>query len=161
MFYTTTFLHLPLTKEVGVIFHQVPTLATSTSKPSLPELNAVMRRIDLLCKLFAPIFISVIAILAANIRVTIFIILSTNLVSVAIESFSAKKVWTECERLQAPRPIAEPQDGETDLSLVETRWEKWSHGLRLFFRSEIWIRKFSSVRSLNHVSSHGLTFAAI
>ncbi|KAH0603881.1 uncharacterized protein H6S33_007540 [Morchella sextelata] len=39
----------------------VPRLATGTSKPSLPELNAVMRRIDLICKLLSPIFMSAIS----------------------------------------------------------------------------------------------------
>lgn len=106
-----------------------------------------MRRIDLLCKLAAPVFVSVIAILAGSVHATIFIIAGMNLVSVGVEWFAAKSVWMKCIKLHAPKSISEPdradEPGEIGLSRIESRRERWSGGLILFFRSEIWIRKFS------------------
>ncbi|KAH8148556.1 uncharacterized protein LAJ45_07267 [Morchella importuna] len=119
----------------------VPRLATGTSKPSLPELNAVMRRIDLICKLLSPIFMSAIVLWTSSMRVTILITAGINFLSMGIEWFAARRVWRECERLQAPKALDAEQTGDGSGNMFKL--ERWRQSLNIFFRSEIWIPSLS------------------
>jgi iron-regulated transporter 1 len=125
--------------SLTMVLDQVPRLATGTSKPSLPELNAVMRRIDLICKLLSPIFMSAIVLWTSSMRVTILITAGINFLSMGIEWFAARRVWRGCERLQAPKVLNARQTGDGSGNMFKL--ERWRQSLNLFFRSEIWIRE--------------------
>jgi iron-regulated transporter 1 len=65
----------------------------------LTHLNAVMRRIDLLCKLVAPMVISLIASSAQSVRIAVAAVAGMSAASWGIEVLSAKHVWKTCPRL--------------------------------------------------------------
>ncbi|KFY28471.1 hypothetical protein V491_00447 [Pseudogymnoascus sp. VKM F-3775] len=65
---------------------------------ALRVINAQMRRIDLICKLIGPLFISLISTKAA-----ILINLGMNVASVAIEYFAIAQVYYEMPELQQPK----------------------------------------------------------
>ncbi|KAL7268886.1 hypothetical protein RUND412_008476 [Rhizina undulata] len=133
----------------------IPTLASPASTPSLHVLNASMRRIDLICKLIAPIFISLIAMLARSVRITVFVVLATNALSVGVEWIAAKRVWKECPKLREPRRAGPAPDEETiatateevlgEVSEPETvnKLGKLGQGLKLYFGSNVWIPSFA------------------
>lgn len=66
------------------------------------ELNARMRRIDLLCKLLGPLAISAIAV--ASIQIAIWATLGMNLVSVGVEYLFIEQVYNMVPQLQRERP---------------------------------------------------------
>jgi len=95
----------------------VPTVADSVTSPgssdtvyTLTRLNATMRRIDLICKLFAPLVISTIFESFSSYAWGVLFLLTTNFVGQFVEPWLARRVWNGCERLQAPkiRDIAAP-----------------------------------------------------
>jgi iron-regulated transporter 1 len=126
----------------------VPTLATATSTPSLPTLNAGMRRIDLICKLVAPVFISAVALALQSIKLTTIMIAATNAASVPVEWVAAYSVWKTNARLRAHRLPAESahdtsgsNDGTPGGLREKICW--WGRGVIFFFSSDIWIPSIS------------------
>ncbi|CAG8973616.1 hypothetical protein HYALB_00002181 [Hymenoscyphus albidus] len=78
----------------------VPTAADPTHmKYNLTYLNSVMRRIDLTCKLLAPIMISV-TISTTSVRIGILVVAAMNALSWGVELWCAKRVWNRNSRLR-------------------------------------------------------------
>lgn len=71
---------------------------------TLTKLNATMRRIDLICKLFAPLFISAI-VEATSPAAGVLLIGFVNVISIAVEKWFAGRVWNTCARLRAPKSM--------------------------------------------------------
>lgn len=71
----------------------------------LQVMNAQMRRIDLLCKLFGPLFIAMID--AYSSRVAIIVNFAMNAASIAVEYFAIARVYYEVPELQETK--AKPQ----------------------------------------------------
>ncbi|KAH9212610.1 hypothetical protein DL95DRAFT_436686 [Leptodontidium sp. 2 PMI_412] len=65
----------------------------------LTHLNSVMRRIDLICKLIAPILISII-VSATSTRIGVIVVGGMSAASWAVEIFCARRVWNRNPRLQ-------------------------------------------------------------
>ncbi|KAG4432221.1 hypothetical protein IFR05_012302, partial [Cadophora sp. M221] len=65
----------------------------------LTHLNSVMRRIDLICKLIAPILISII-VSATSTRIGVLVVGAMSAASWAVEIFCARRVWNRNPRLQ-------------------------------------------------------------
>ncbi|OTA54297.1 hypothetical protein K449DRAFT_297607, partial [Hypoxylon sp. EC38] len=98
----------------------VVTVAAPAGHPyDLTHLNAVMRRIDLVCKLISPILISVVISALGSIRLGVIFTGLTSLVCIPIEVFSAKRVWNSSPLLQAPRP--------------------YFHGFEMYFSTTVWV----------------------
>lgn len=76
-------------------------------------LNAQMRRIDLLCKLFGPLFIALIA--GFSTKVAIIANLVMNVTSSVLEYFAIARVYDEVPELQEAKqkPRSEPADAES------------------------------------------------
>jgi len=127
----------------------VPTLATATSTPSLPTLNAGMRRIDLICKLVAPVFISAVALALQSIKLTAIMIAAINAASVPVEWVAAYRVWKTNARLRAHRPppveSADNTPGSNDGTPggLREKIHRWGRGLIFFFSSDVWIPSIS------------------
>ncbi|KAF2973430.1 hypothetical protein GQX73_g54 [Xylaria multiplex] len=120
----------------------------------LTNLNAVMRRIDLVCKLISPIFISVVISATDSVRVGVLYTGFTSLISIPIELISAKRVWSGSEVLQAPKPIPiyEPAEGATAARAGErelgigpwsSKLRQYFNGLEMYFSTSVWIPSFS------------------
>ncbi|KAL7628232.1 hypothetical protein AAE478_002431 [Parahypoxylon ruwenzoriense] len=108
----------------------------------LTHLNAVMRRIDLVCKLISPILISVVISALGSVRLGVVFTGLTSLVSVPIEVFSAKRVWNNNALLQAPRPVAPPQPAATSPRASRSwiaRSRQYFHGFEMYFGTIVWI----------------------
>ncbi|KAI1268790.1 Ferroportin1-domain-containing protein [Xylariaceae sp. FL1019] len=117
----------------------------------LTNLNAVMRRIDLVCKLIAPIAISIIISATGSVRVGVVYTALTSLISIPIELLSAKRVWNACPVLQAPKLIAQPRHTQEQESTVsdhrlmgiisswQTRVRQHFHGFETYFSTKVWV----------------------
>ena len=139
--------------------------ASSNGQPyDLTHLNSTMRRIDLICKLLAPILISVI-ISATGIKIGVVVVGSTSAVSWAIESICAKRVWDYNSRLQEPKHSSEPsQSGSASdvfhpldprpqglLLRIIGGFRRYTQDIRNYFSSTVWIP--SLALSLLHLSA--------
>ncbi|KAJ8058287.1 hypothetical protein OCU04_012481 [Sclerotinia nivalis] len=128
----------------------------------LTHLNSTMRRIDLGCKLFAPILISFL-ISALGIKIGVVLVGGMNAVTWGVEMWCARRVWKSNTRLQMRKDIG----NDEVVSNVQVRglMEKIAQALRLYredfqnyFSSKVWIPSLSL--SLLHLSalSYGATF---
>lgn len=138
----------------------VPILATPTSRPPLHVLNATMKRIDLISKLVAPLFVSVAAIWVQSLRMTTLVIAAIQALSVIPEMVTARRVWLSSPRLQESRehlysatvtesedlPIpemalrrnsSESIENAQDRPSFKERMKIWNHGLHLYFSSPV------------------------
>ena len=135
----------------------------------LTHLNSAMRRIDLICKLIAPILISVI-ISATNVKIGVLVVGSMSAASWAVELWCAKRVWDLNPRLQAPKgtgdreirdqsvghfSILEP-DPQTFLMKVATAIRQYIQDFQNYFSSMVWTP--SLALAFLHISA--LTYSA-
>ena len=129
----------------------------------LTHLNSALRRIDLICKLIAPILISVV-VSATSVRVGVLAVGGMSVTSWAVEVWCAKMVWNLNPRLREPKPVAEQViSGDVGalpplVSLHRTCWSRLSPGLRRYtqdfrnyFSSMVWIPSLSL--SFLHISA--------
>ncbi|KAI9738943.1 MAG: hypothetical protein M1818_005257 [Claussenomyces sp. TS43310] len=132
--------------------------APSGNAYDLTHLNAVMRRIDLICKLVAPIFISAIISTTASVQLGVLIVGAMSASSWGFEWLCAKRVWNSNSRLRtpktAPAELASPALELHDSSPVpqqilprgrnfigkSSSWlEKYCQDFKSYFSSIIWI----------------------
>lgn len=146
----------------------VPTLAlpasgsTTQSYFSLTHLNAMMSRIDLVCKLGSPILVSLL-VARTSATVAVFSMLASNILSWPLEFWTARAVWNASPALRIAKEATKsseriPEDVERSsrgrsyqtpsaISRIRTVWlvsfYKWimEYGSRLheFFATEIYI----------------------
>ncbi|KAK0104551.1 hypothetical protein ONS95_004839 [Cadophora gregata] len=123
----------------------------------LTHLNSVMRRIDLICKLIAPILISVI-ISATSTRTGVLVVGSMGAISWAAEILCAQRVWNQNPCLQALKTTN--SDGSVDTQVLHpvTNLDRISQGLcryaqdfKTYFSSTVWIP--SVALALLHLSA--------
>jgi iron-regulated transporter 1 len=133
----------------------------------ITHLNSVMRRIDLVCKLIAPILISLI-ISATDVQIGVLVVAGMSAMSWSVEMLSARHVWNRNPALQelkvVPVHTLQSTDGMVPLRLnmlfgpVTRALEHYVQDFRNYFSTTIWIPSFSL--SLLHLSalSYGATF---
>ncbi|KAK6352968.1 hypothetical protein TWF696_004958 [Orbilia brochopaga] len=127
----------------------VPTLASAAGESSLHKLNAIMRRIDLTCKVLAPGFVTLLPISFNAIQTTaphsmfwsVVVIASISFLSPWVEWVSAQRVWSQSELLQAPK-IIEP-DSSQDETSIATRMRRKFSGLVSFCHSAVFLPTIS------------------
>jgi iron-regulated transporter 1 len=143
----------------------------------LTRLNSVMRRIDLICKLVAPIMVSVIISATSSVKVGVFVVGGMSAASWALEWRCAKRVWDENEKLRVRKnsaPAIESENEQTsgeipalerirsqgqNLLGVTTTWvQRYASDFKLYFSSNVWVP--SMALSLLHLSvlSYSATF---
>src|SRR6266480_1163431 len=89
----------------------VPILApvTTSGGYTLTHVNAMMARVDMICKLISPIavswFLSVV-----SIRVGVVVVAVTNGMSFAAELWSAGKLWNQCPQLSELKTVPTPDN---------------------------------------------------
>lgn len=121
----------------------------------LTHLNSAMRRIDLICKLIAPILISLI-VSATNVKIGVLVVGAMSTASWSIELWCVRRVWNLNSRLREPEVVIDPvsEDGNVVLPPLETTrrscWSKTSQGFRRYvqdfrnyFSSLVWIPSLS------------------
>ncbi|KAI0846899.1 Ferroporti-1 [Daldinia vernicosa] len=121
----------------------VVTVAAPAGNPyDLTHLNAVMRRIDLVCKLISPILTSAVISALGSIRLGVVFTGLTSLISIPIEVFSARRVWNSSPLLQAPRAVPTSQPAvvtqETSRSWI-SRTRQYFHGFEMYFSTSVWV----------------------
>ncbi|KAI1206426.1 Ferroporti-1 [Annulohypoxylon truncatum] len=116
----------------------VVTVAAPAGSPyNLTHLNAVMRRIDLVCKLISPILIAAVISALGSIRLGVVFTGLTSLVCIPIEVFSARRVWSGSPLLQAPRAM--PPSQPTTTQTTPSSWIARIHGFELYFNTTVWV----------------------
>ncbi|KAM0152008.1 hypothetical protein ACHAPG_007900 [Botrytis cinerea] len=140
----------------------VAAAAPEGNEYDLTHLNSSMRRIDLSCKLLAPILISFL-ISRWGINIGVIVVGGMSAASWGLEMWSARRVWSSNPRLQKRKKIRN-DEGVSNVEVQSLR-EKIMRGLRLhredfrnYFSSKVWIPSMSL--SLLHLSalSYGATF---
>lgn len=137
----------------------VVTAASPDGQPyDLTHLNSAMRRIDLVCKLIAPIVISIVVSMT-NIRIGVLVVGTMSTVSWAVESYCARRVWIRNARLNATK-IVEDLDSaeilrlpmsESFLSRINRSLQRYIKDFRMYFSSSVWIPSLSL--ALLHISA--------
>ena len=130
---------------------------------SLTHLNAVMRRIDLLCKLLAPLAVSFV-ISFTSLRACVKLVAGISTLSWGFEVWSARSVWQCNPRLRQAkldRDAAEMEVLRYETSLesltrklgkgIASSWTRKVSQTRQYFASDIWIPSLSL--SLLHLST--------
>ena len=138
-----------------------------SSPAQLTRLNAVMRRIDLICKLIGPVFISVI-ISSTSIQIGVLMIAVSNALTLGVEIWCARQVWDTHPQLRrsvisaAEEIEMSPRDSPASsqpptLHARTVRWfaSQWAQILA-YFSTDVWIPSLSL--ALLHVSV--LTYSA-
>ncbi|KAL7795779.1 Ferroporti-1 [Trichoderma ceciliae] len=82
-------------------------IVSERNPEALQVMNAQMRRIDLLCKLFGPLFIAMVD--AHSSQLAIITNFAMNAASIAIEYFAIARVYYEVPGLQEAKPQPQPQ----------------------------------------------------
>jgi solute carrier family 40 (iron-regulated transporter), member 1 len=102
----------------------VPAMAASDSLSNtdgpppefgLTELNAVMSRIDLVCKLISPIAMSAFISVVGSVHIGILAVISLNCLTWSAEIWSARYVWKSSARLQAPKQLGTEGEGLNEI----------------------------------------------
>ena len=150
----------------------IPTLATNVVDDSeavqhdLTHLNAVMGRIDLVCKLGSPIMISMFMSVSKFPRLGAVILIAIGVITWPLEYWTAQSVWNRVERLREPKTIKvahtkefldveeSPSDNEKQGKFGRVscwcqslknlgalfRWiHEYGSGLRHYFTTDIWM----------------------
>lgn len=114
----------------------------------LTELNSIMRRIDLICKLIAPIFISII-ISTTNTQTGVMLVGGMSASSFLVEMWCAKRVWDRNAKVRAPKGGSQDQQHSelpTASSSPFSLWTKvsgsiqeYAQDFKYYFSSVVWI----------------------
>ncbi|KAK3681657.1 Ferroporti-1 [Podospora appendiculata] len=115
---------------------------------ALRVLNAQMRRIDLLCKLFGPLFIALIA--GVSTEVAIVVNFAMNVASVVVEYFAIVQVYQNVPDLQQPkrRPVAEhpappPSPSESSWNHIRAAGAKSASNFRFYLHHRVFLPSFA------------------
>ncbi|KAF8577863.1 hypothetical protein K439DRAFT_1664025 [Ramaria rubella] len=135
----------------------VPTIApqidsepahSHTSAYTLTRLNAVMRRIDLLCKLFSPVLISLIISFAGSVRVGAVVVGGMSVASWGLEWWCALRVWRGSPQLRRPKISVLPRNSQVDaesqqpapfLGHLLTWLQGYLHNVKQYFDADVWM----------------------
>ena len=131
----------------------VPVLATTVESDKglapydLTQLNAAMSRIDLICKLGAPIVMSMFMSATRSSRLGAVAMIALNCVSWPLEYWTARTVWQDSTRLREkkaenPTACAETEDVEPGRSLEYACVALWVPFYNVVGRVSSWIRQY-------------------
>lgn len=152
----------------------IPILAAQNhgSAYHLTHLNAVMRRIDLICKLISPLVISLIISLTGSTTTGVMVVAAMSASSWGVEVWCARRVWHANPRLrqprnnenavpsQSPEPAVSPKLGwlQRARRSVAAGFRNQARSLRDYFGSNVWIPSLSLALLHLSVLSYSATF---
>lgn len=138
----------------------VPTLANNHAgekqevRYDLTHLNAVMSRIDLVCKLGSPIMFSMFMASTKSPRLGAVALISLNLVTWPLEYWTARTVWSRVDRLQVPRIVSlasakqacttADSPGEDEKHDGFVHFFCWRQSLKAVEALSIWVHDYGS-----------------
>lgn len=137
----------------------VVTAASPERQPyDLTQLNSSMRRIDLICKLIAPITISIV-ISTTNVQIGVLVVGAMSTVSWAVECWCAKRVWNRNPSLRALKIVDDHSSPDnlpssvpaSLLSRANHRLQRYAGDFRMYFSSPVWLPSLSL--ALLHISA--------
>ena len=137
----------------------VVTAASPNGQPyDLTQLNSSMRRIDLICKLIAPITLSIV-ISTTSTQTGVLVVGSMSTISWAVEYWCARRVWLRNPRLKAPKATSDHSSPDTASSSVAASFisrakhsvQRYTGDFRTYFSSPVWIPSLSL--ALLHISA--------
>lgn len=138
----------------------------------LTHLNAVMRRIDLICKLIAPIIISAIIAFTKSTKIGVLVVAGTNILSWPADYVCARRVWASIPRLRRPRPTVvftdetsgpeEPENTPRVSPSLRRRaystFNRQLDSLRFYLSTPVWTPSLALALLHFSVLSNGATF---
>ena len=148
----------------------IPILAATssvTTKPTdeLTRLNAVIRRIDLMCKLIGPLVISLIITASGSTTTGVLAVAGMSCISWTIEICSARLVWRSSKKLQAAKNSTEgcrrsvnPHIGEQQKSLLQDTIHGQLRQFKQYFGTNVWVPSLSLAILHFSVLSYNATF---
>ena len=122
----------------------VPTLAGSTPDYDLTYLNAVMVRIDLICKLGSPIAISALMSVTSP-RLGPLLLALCNVISWPLEYWTARRVWSDSPNLRIPKEVLVKDSKTAQRSFgaafhAVTSWlQEYWQSLQSYFTAKVWM----------------------
>lgn len=144
-----------------------PTLDTAKTTPyDLTHLNTVIRRIDMLCKLIAPLAVSTFISVVGSERIAVTVVAFISTLSWGPECWCIRQAWNQNSRLRTPKaPVVDlTDDGPDDQmhegldgytkapnvplhptffqnSILDTKDSIRTHmeGIRYYFSTSVWI----------------------
>ena len=145
-------------------------LTGAVSPQRLTRLNAMMRRVDLICKLVAPVVISII-VSATSMRIGVMTVAGMSGTTWGIEVWCARRVWRSCPQLREARvrqPVEEIEMLDRSLPAVPEQntakagilrlWHSQSTQIRAYFSTSVWIPSLSLALLHLSVLSYSATF---
>lgn len=102
---------------------------------ALRAMNAKMRRIDLLCKLIAPLSIALLD--GYSTQVAIMVNLAMNIASISIEYFAIARVYNDEPSLQRPKEAAHSWTANGDMA------QKFMRDFRLYMGHDAFLPSFA------------------
>ena len=134
----------------------IPTLASGHEAGSLTTLNAVMRRIDLTCKILAPLVVAGTISLSSTATGAL-MIAGTSIASWGVEVLAAQYVWRCNPILHKPstqelqQPSVTPSSGQPNpVHTIARSTRMQMENLQAYFGANVWVPSFAL--SLLHVS---------
>jgi iron-regulated transporter 1 len=136
----------------------VVTAAASDGRPyDLTRLNSTMRRIDLICKLIAPILISVI-ISATSTRIGVLVVAGMSTSSWTLEVLCARRAWNQNPKLKATKSAEPVHTAHVRDLRLRSCWPGifevltyYFQDFKRYFSSNVWIP--SLALALLHISA--------
>jgi len=119
----------------------------------LMHLNSAMRRIDLICKLIAPISISIV-VSATGIKIGVIVVGAMSMISWGLEIWCARRVWNANPKLRELKVSNEEEDSASSLpplasspqslaKRITSCLRKYVRDFRNYFSSTVWIPSLS------------------
>jgi iron-regulated transporter 1 len=149
----------------------IPISDGESSKNGLTELNAVMSRIDLICKLLSPIVFSAFTTAVGSVRVVIVSLLILNAVMWPAEIWSATRVWKLNRRLKEPKVINQegidlidsasetPILNEQECNIIEGEGARWQQSRQRIYQAIQRAYNGATVWFIDYKSSIQIYFA--
>lgn len=142
----------------------VPTLANpvcnnaTRTRYDLTHLNTVMRRIDLLCKLVAPLAVSTFISAVGSERIAVAVVASISTSSLGFECWCVQQVWNQNGRLRAPKgPVSDSTENGHDHQ-VDGRLDGYTKALNVPRRSDHLRQFILDARDTVRVHIEGLQY---
>jgi solute carrier family 40 (iron-regulated transporter), member 1 len=143
-----------------------------TQKYTLTQVNATMARIDIGCKLIAPILVSWGFSIISSVKLCVALVALINTLSLGAEWLIANRLWNMCHALREPKPRGE-NDQETRDPEIDSRHQQslgifyivnsyivsqvsdFMESLRAYFSAKVW--KPSLAMCITHASVLSVT----
>ena len=141
----------------------VPTLASPSVDASFPtpydltHLNTVMRRIDMLCKLIAPLAISTFMSTVGSERIAVAMVAGTSTLSWPLECWCMQQVWKQNNRLRAQKDATYGTGNSGDVNeSIAPRLKASTKGSSTYYVRDLILKAMTEVTGSVRAYGNGL-----